>query len=159
MINLSKVLDYYPNSNGEVSILVDNKVVATGKYTKSKVNIALQPNTYQKDEVGKVFIKINVIMENNGGIKFVGTTNIPDSQSILFSLHHPKWGRNYRQSDPAVHNGTFSTETFTDNYKPMPFGKYTLQLNATNPFLEAKGTFILPDTRSIVLTFSPTKLH
>jgi hypothetical protein len=51
--NESKELDYYPNSTGEVSILVDNKVVATGKYSRTELNIVLEPLTSKEDIGGK----------------------------------------------------------------------------------------------------------
>lgn len=154
MINLSKVLDYYPNSAGEVSILVDNRVVATGKYSKTKLDIVLQPKTYKPDEMGKYSAKISIVFESSG-IKFEGTTNIPDSTSILFTLSRGKYGA---QSKVVVHNGTFSTGVFTDRGNPLPFGEYSLSLNTINPMLEAKGIVVLPDTESLALTFSPTKL-
>lgn len=154
LINLSRVLDYYPNSTGEVSIIVDNKAVAMGKYSKTKLDIVLQPTTYKADEVGKYSAKISVVFESSG-VRFEGTTNIPDSESILFTLSKG----NYRaQSKVAVHNGTFSTDAFTDKGNPPPFGKYSLSLNTINPMLEAKGIVVLPDTKSLSLSFAPTKL-
>lgn len=41
----SKAIDYYPNSSGEVSIVVSGKVVAMGKYTPTKNTITIQPKS------------------------------------------------------------------------------------------------------------------
>jgi hypothetical protein len=150
---LSKVIDYYPNSSGEVSIFVDNKIVATGNYSKTATNIVLNSGTYKPDEVGKYSVSVSVVFESSG-VKFNGTTNIPDSTSILFTLS----GGKYRgQSKVVVNNGAFSTEIFSKSGYPLPFGKYSLSLNTTNPMLQAKGTIVLPDTKNLVVTFSPTK--
>lgn len=43
LIQTSNVLDYYPNSSGEVSILINNKIVAIGKYSKTTSDIVFQP--------------------------------------------------------------------------------------------------------------------
>jgi hypothetical protein len=153
VIKLSQVLDYYPNSTGEVSIIVDNKPAAMGKYSKTNLDIILHPNTYKPDQVGKYSAKISVVFESSG-VKFEGTTNIPDSESILFTLAKG----NYRaQSKVAIHNGTFSTGTFSNKGNPLPFGKYSVSLNTTNPMLEVTGIVVLPDTKSLSLTFAPTK--
>jgi len=151
---LSKVIDYYPNSSGEVSILVDNKIVATGKYSKTTTNIVLNSGTYKPDEVGKYSASVSVVFESSG-VRLNGTTNIPDSASILFTLS----GGKYRgQSKVFVRNGAFSTEIFSKSGYPLPFGKYSLILNTVNPMLQGKGTIVLPDTKNLVVTFSPTKL-
>jgi len=153
LISLSKVIDYYPNSSGEVSILVNNEVVATGNYSRTKTNIVINSGTFKPDEVGKYSASISVVFESSG-VRFNGTTNTPDSASILFTLS----GGKYRgQSKIVVHNGAFSTEIFSKSGYPLPFGKYSLSLNTTNPMLEAKGTIVLPDTKNLVVTFSQTK--
>lgn len=154
LINVSQVLDYYPNSTGEASILADGKVVATGKYSKKAIEIVLQPGTYKPDEVGKYWAKINIVFETVG-VKFEGTTNIPDSKSILFTFSNAKYKA---QSNVVVHDGTFSTDTFKYYRSNFPFGKYSLKLNAVNPLLEARGVVVLPDTKSFSVTFAPTKL-
>ncbi len=154
LIMLSKVIDYYPNSSGEVSILVDNKIVATGKYSKTTTDIVLTPGTYKPDEVATYSATISVVFESSG-VRLYGTTNIKDSASILFTL---SMGKYKAQSKVVVNNGTFSTGTFSNRGNPLPFGKYSLSLNATNPMLQAKGIIVLPDTKKLVVTFSPTKL-
>jgi hypothetical protein len=158
LFNLSKVLDYYPHSSGEVTIFVDGKVVARGKYSKKQTEIVLQPGTYKPDEVGKYWAKINVGFETVG-IKFEGTTNMPDSTAILFTFSKGFSNKKYIvQSKVAVHNGAFSTETFQYHRNPFPFGKYSLHLNVGEPMFEARGIVILPDTKNLTVNFSPTKM-
>lgn len=48
LISTSGVIDYYPNSSGEVTLLVGNKVVATGNYTKTEFKIFLKPSTNKR---------------------------------------------------------------------------------------------------------------
>jgi hypothetical protein len=150
----SKTLNYYPNSSGEISILAGSNLVATGKYSKTKIDIVLQPNTYKPDEAGKYSAKILVLFKSNG-VQFQGTTNIPDGQSILFTMSKGKYKA---QSKVIVQKGNFTTETFSNSGNPLAFGKYSLHLNTINPMLEAKGIVVLPDTKSLELTFGPTKL-
>lgn len=150
-----QVLDYYPNSSGEVSIVVDRNIVSTGKYTPAESEVFLKPNTFKPDEVAKYSANISVLLESNS-IRLQGTTNIPNSEFILFTLSK---GQYKAQSKVTVQNGSFSTEVFRDKGQPLPFGKYLVSLNTINPMLEAKGSIILPETRSLSVTFAPTKLN
>jgi hypothetical protein len=156
----SKTLDYYPNSSGELSIIVKGKIVATGKYTATKTDVSLTPSTYKEDTVnikGKYTAKITVL-NNDGRIQFQGTTNIPDSESILFSL---KQGSFSAQANVKVQNGTFMTEKFSKMGQPLSSGTYSLHLNIYNPksrlMLEGEKTINLPQTRTLVVVFNPTK--
>lgn len=157
----SEILDYYPNSSGELSIVFKGKVVATGKYTLTETTVSLSPGTYKKDTVnvpGKYTAKITVI-NKNGRIQFQGTTNLPNSESILFSLRQ---GSYYAQTDVKVQNGTFLSETFSNMGKPLSSGTYSLHLNIYNSksrlMLEARVPLLLPQTRTLDIIFNPTKL-
>jgi len=157
----SKTLDYYPNSSGELSIVVKGKVVATGKYTTTKTDVFLNSGTYKEDTVnvkGKYTAKITVL-NTDGRIQFQGTTNIPDSQSILLSLRHSSYSA---QANVKVQNGSFISEKFSKMGQPLSSGSYSLHLNIFNPksrlMLEGKGTFNVPQTHNLVVVFNPTKL-
>ncbi len=154
LIQLSKVIDYYPNSSGIVLILVDNKVAATGKYSKTTTNIVLNSGTYKPDEVARYSASISLIIDNTG-VRLYGITNIPDSTSILCSLSGEKYKA---QSKVVVYDGKFTTEPFSNKGNLLQFGKYSIILNTINPMLQAKGIIVLPDTKNLVVTFSPTKL-
>jgi hypothetical protein len=156
----SKTLDYYPNSSGELSIVVGGKVVAEGTYTKDKTEVSLNPGTYKKETVsvkGKYKAKIKVL-NKNGRIQFRGTTNLPNSESILLSLRK----KNYdAQAEVKVQNGTFLSEPFSDMGKPLSPGSYSLHLNIYNSkttlMLEARVIVVLPQTETLDVDFNPTK--
>ncbi len=154
----SKTLDYYPNSSGELSMLVGDKVVATGKYSNTKTDISLKPRTYKKDTKAKYSAKIS-ILNKDGLIQFQGVTNLQNSESILFTISKGSYSA---QSKAVVQNGSFLTETFSNKGNPLSPGTYSLHLNVFNPktslMIEAKGTIILPQTKVIELTFNPTIL-
>jgi hypothetical protein len=155
----SKTLDYYPNSSGDVSIIVNGKLVATGKYTPTETNFSLVQGTYKEDTVnikGKYKVRIKVL-NTKGRIKFQGDTNIPNSESILLSLRQEGYSG---QTQVKVQNGKFISTPFSNLGKPISPGSYSLKLNISNSksrlMLEGKETFNFPQTQTFVIVLNPT---
>jgi hypothetical protein len=158
LLPLNDKMEWYPNSTGEVTLYVGGQIVATGKYTASGNEIKLEPGTYQPDDINKYHISISIVFDpSKGGVRFSGNTNHPDG-SILFTLSRKE--DDYRaQSKVTVVQGHFSTETFSNQAKSLPFGTYVLYLNTINPSMKAEWVVTIPSASSDTLTFIPTKKY
>jgi hypothetical protein len=162
LLPLSDSLDYYPNSSGEVSIKVGSRVVASGTYTRSKMDIRLEPGTFvqEKDRpaASQFHASLSIVREG-GAISSRGTTNLGDGESILVSLEGPNY---FGQTKVTVNEGMFVTELFSNKGRPLSAGAYSLQLNVFNPktmlLIEAKRSLTLFSTGVVELTFGPVNL-
>jgi hypothetical protein len=155
----AKTLDYYPNSSGEVLIIVGERVVATGRYTKTTSSVSLQPGTSKSPRPTPDYTAKVVLLNEGSRPRFRVFTNLPNGESILFTLQR---GSYTAQDKATVRNGESVTGLFGYNGGQFPPGVYSLQLNVFNPttglMVQASGRVNLFQTREIELTFTRTKL-
>jgi len=153
-------LDYYPNSSGEVSIKVADRVVAHGTYTRTRTDIHLEPGSFAQSKPSNSEFTLSVSVVNDGGrVRFQGTTSLPDSESILVTLE----GRGYSgQTKVTVNGGRIVTDTFSNGGASLSPGSYSLQFNVfdpkTNLMIQAKTRLMLFEARTIDLKFKPVSL-
>ncbi len=157
-IRISKTIDYYPNSSGKLVVKVGDKVVAWGTYTRTKTDTWISPGTSKSEAplpryTGRVFV-----IHEAGGVRFKAVTNLPPSESILFTLSADKY---WAQSKSPVINGEATTEIFSNQGRRLPPGRYSLDLNVFNPttglMLEATARINLFETKVADITFTRTK--
>ena len=121
---------------------------------------ALKPRTSEKETAARPIYSARIsILNESGSVRFTGTTNLPDSESILVSLE----GTGYTaQSKVIVRNGRFTTEQFSNRGKALSPGTYTLHLNVYNPksklMVEAKTRINPHEPKTVDITFKATDL-
>lgn len=153
-------LDYYPNSTGELQVAVKGRVVAHGTYTKNKSEVRLEPGTYVVERSSSGPLTASVSIANEGSVvRFQGSTNVPDGDSILVTLK----GHGYEgQTKALVAGGRFTTEGFSNRGRALTPGTYSLQFNVFEPksglMVEAKRTISIPDAVSVSIVFRPVRL-
>jgi hypothetical protein len=153
-------VDYYPNSSGEVAVIVGSRTVAHGTYTREKTAIQLEPGTFlQKDSSAKKYTATFAITNNGGIVSFNGTTNLPEGQSILVTLE----GHGFSgQTKVTVSGGHFQTERFSNAGRPLSPGIYSLQFNVFNPetalMIEAQRKIDLSSIKTVEMSFKPVEL-
>lgn len=163
---LNESLDYYPHSSGQIVIKVGTRVVARGTYTPFKTGpITLEPETYVQDKpiqdkpTSQHTAEVTIV-RHDGFVSFQGTTDLADSESILFSLS----GQGYAgQTKATVAGGKFSTENFTNEGSSLAPGAYSLGLNVFNPvtglMIAGRRNFELPTTKTLRVSFKPVNLR
>jgi hypothetical protein len=154
-----KTLDYYPNSSGEVSIIVGNRTVASGQYTKTKATVSLKSGT-SKSAKPSADYTAKVVIENEGSKpRFRIVTNLPAVDSILITLAR---GSYMAQDKATVRNGECVSALFGYEGGTFPPGVYSLELNVFDPttglMIQARGRVNLFQTKAVELTFAKTKL-
>jgi hypothetical protein len=152
-------LDYYPNSTGELQVAVKGRVVAHGTYTKSKSDVRLEPGTYAVERSSSGPLTASVSIANEGSVvRFQGSTNVPDGDSILVTLK----GHGYEgQTKVLVVGGGFTTEGFSNRGRAFSPGTYSLQFNVFEPksglMIEAKRAISIPEAAPFSMVFRPVK--
>ncbi len=154
-----KMLDYYPNSSGEVSIIVGNRTVALGQYTKTTATVSLKSGTSKSTKPSAEYTA-KVVIENEGSRpRFRILTNLPADESILITLER---GSYMAQDKATVRNGECVSALFGYEGGPFPPGVYSLELNVFDPttglMIKARGGVNLFQTKAVELTFTKTKL-
>jgi hypothetical protein len=155
----ANTLDYYPNSSGEVLVQVKDRVVARGTYTRTKTDVRIEPGTSLGDKLAShQFVASVSIVKAGSAIRFQGTTNVSDGESILITLK----GHGYQgQTKVMVSGGRFITEGFSNRGRELSSGGYSLQFNVYDPKtglkIEAKRAITLPDTITVAMTFKPVQ--
>jgi hypothetical protein len=153
-------LDYYPNSSGEVTIMVGGRAVAHGSYTPSRTRAnRLEPGSFVQDKSdSKYFAQVSVL-DHGGKVSFQGSTNLADRESILLTLERRGYSA---QTKSIVSGGKFTTETFSARGQPLSPGTYVLQMNIFNPktglMVEGKQSLTLFTTQSVKISFKPKRL-
>jgi hypothetical protein len=151
----SGTLDYYPNSSGELTVKIDGRTVATGRYSAASMRINVQPGTYKADSIATASYSATISAIREGGaVRFKAETNLPTSEEVLFTVSQGSYSA---QSKARVVNGSAVTEGFTNGGSPLSPGIYTIKLNVFNPrtglMIAATGEVNLFRSQSVRVVF------
>lgn len=126
----SKILDFsYVKDAGGVK--GDNAIIF--RYdTEAKPESEPSPSSQKIDVTFSVNPKIAA-----GSVQITGTTNLPNGTELLFTLSN---GKNYSsQTKTKVSNGTFSTESFSQNGGPLEHGAYNVIISTPYTFVQEES--------------------